>query len=65
MAEKFLKNGDMWKFLEEVDNKFLLMNTELIENNQREDELADTFVKQVIQKRQDDFDKGFSTFTNA
>jgi hypothetical protein len=48
MAEKFLKNGDMWSFLQEIDNKFLLLNTELNENNQREDELAETFVKQVM-----------------
>ena len=62
MAEKFLKKGNLWEFLRDVDGKFRRLNNELVDIEQREDDMATTFVEKVIKTRAGDFDGAWDTF---
>ena len=56
MSEKYLQKGDLWGFLKQIDDQFKILNKQIVDSQDKENEFASTFVKQVLQKRQGDFD---------
>ena len=66
LAERYMTktNGDLWGFLKEVDETMKRLSKTIEENQEREDNWADTFVENVIEKRQREFDSSWSTFAD-
>ena len=65
VAEKYLNNGDLWGFLEEIDNQRRRLKDTIKSNQDRENEMASTFIKQVLTKRQEDFDGAWDKFSST
>lgn len=65
LAEKYLQGGDLWGFLKEIDDEFTRLGKEIAATAQREDELAHTFIQQVLDKRQGDFDGAWDRFSRS
>ena len=63
LAEKYLQGGDLWGFLKEIDDEFTRLGKEIASTAQREDELAHTFIQQVLDKRQGEFDGAWDRFS--
>lgn len=65
LAEKYLNHGNLWGFLKEIDGEFDRLGQEMKEDQQREDLLAETFVKNVLMKRQGQFDGAWDRFSRT
>ena len=65
LAEKYLQGGDLWGFLKEIDDEFTRLGKEIAATAQREEELAHTFIQQVLDKRQGEFDGAWDRFSRS
>ncbi len=63
LAEKYLQNGNLWKFLCEVNDEILRLRNEMDLNAIRENDMATTFVQHVTQFRQEQFDESWNAFS--
>ena len=65
LAERYMKSGDMWGFLREVEQSLGRLHREIRENEVREDAMASTFVEKVLVQRKADFDGAWGTFSKV
>jgi hypothetical protein len=65
LMEKYLKTGNLWRFLQEIDLNFKYMKKTMLENQMVEDDMADTFVKKVIRLRHDHYDEAWDRFGDS
>ena len=65
LAERYMKSGDMWGFLREVEQSLGRLHREMRENEVREDTMATTFVEKVLVQRKADFDGAWGTFSKV
>lgn len=65
LVESYLQKGNLWHFLKDLDAEMKRLKSEIEDNEIREDRMASTFVKQVIQKRQHEFDQSWSQFSEV
>lgn len=63
MVERYLtRKGDLWSFLEGVDDMLTRLKRTIDENQKREDDFAETFVNKVLLLRQQQFDSAWENF---
>ena len=65
LTEKYLKSGDLWGFLSTIDDRIHRLKDTIETNQGIEDTLASTFIRQVLTKRQQDFDGAWDTFSRV
>ena len=65
LAERYMKSGDMWGFLREVEQSLGRLHREIKENEEREDSMAATFVDKVLVQRKAEFDGAWGTFSKV
>eukprot|EP01032_Pedospumella_encystans_P007960 gene7960-9490_t len=65
IAEKYLKHGDLWEFLKNINDELKRSNDIIAENQAREDNWAESFVEKVIAKRQSEFNNSWELFPKA
>jgi hypothetical protein len=65
IAERYLKHGDLWGFLKDINDELTRSNNVILENNAREDNWASNFVERVIHKRQAEFNTSWEQFPKA
>eukprot|EP01038_Epipyxis_sp_PR26KG_P012258 gene12258-16437_t len=65
ITEKYLKVGDLWGFLKEMNEELNRAKYELSEHEQREDNWATNFVSKVIDQRQKEFNSAWEKFPKA
>lgn len=65
LTEKYLRTGNLWSFLKELDMTMLRVTDQLKETEEREDTWADTFVHKVVDKRKKEFDGAWNSFHEA
>lgn len=65
IAESYLKNGDLWGFLKDINDELKRANEEIKDNTKREDDWATSFVEKVVSLRQKQFDKAWDSFPKA
>ena len=62
LAERYLKTGDLWGLLKEVDDKFARSRSELADHKARENDWPETFIKKVVERRENEFDSAWNRF---
>ena len=62
VAHRFLESGDLWGFLKAVDDDYRRYEQEKQDEMKREDEMAVTFIKRVLESRQQQHRAGWSAF---
>ena len=65
LAHRYLKNGDLWAFVEAVDADYRRYERDADEAKRREDVDAATFVEKVLQQRDQDHVKAWRSFMEA
>lgn len=65
LASKYLSAGDLWGFLRDMDEELGRAQREARERDTREEQWANTFVKQVVARRQGEFDGVWRSFPAA
>jgi len=65
IAEKYLKHGDLWEFLKNINDELKRSNDIIAENQAREDNWAESFVEKVVAKRQQEFNQSWELFPKA
>jgi len=65
LAEKYLKKGNLWNFLKEIDFIMKHYQSDLSEMESREDKYASTFVQKVLVQRQGQFDGAWNRFSKS
>lgn len=65
IAEKFMKNGDVWGFLEDINEELERAKKELKDTEAREDNWASKFVEKVVAHRQAEFNSAWDRFPAA
>jgi hypothetical protein len=65
LTEKYLKSGDLWGFLSTIDDHIHRLKDTIESNQGIEDTLASTFIRQVLTKRQQDFDGAWDKFSRV
>eukprot|EP01041_Mallomonas_annulata_P007287 gene7287-14864_t len=65
LAGKYLNNGDIWGFLQDMDREFTRLSTHIDSSQHQEDEYAKTFVEKVLVKRRAEFDIAWDSFSKV
>lgn len=65
LVEKYLQQGNLWQFLRELDAENGRLRKQLAETENRENELATTFLNKVLARRANEFDSSWSMFSEA
>ena len=65
MASRYLEHGDLWGFLQEVDQSFKKLNDDLRLTKELEETYAQTFIDKVLSKRKAEFDGAWGRFSAA
>lgn len=65
LAHRFLQNGDLYGFLQAVNDDYQRYEDEQAEILRREDEMAQTFVSKVLQARDVQHQEGWRNFLDA
>ena len=65
LAEKYLKKGNLWSFLKEIDFIMKHYQTDINEIEKREDVYASTFIQKVLNQRQGQFDGAWNRFSKS
>ena len=65
LTEKYLKSGNLWAFLSELDMTMRRVTDQLKETEAREDNWAETFVDKVVSLRKREFDGAWNEFHDA
>ncbi len=64
-TERYLGSGNLWGFLSEIDSLMRRLTHELRDSEMRESVWAETFVRKVLQGRQQEFDGVWNQFHQA
>jgi hypothetical protein len=64
LAEKYFVRGDIWGFLKDLDEELRRSQRAAEETEQREENGAVRFVREVVAQRQADFDRSWDRFPN-
>lgn len=65
LAEKYLKKGNLWSFLKEIDFIMKHYQSDINEMEKREDAYATTFIQKVLNQRQGQFDGAWNRFSKS
>ena len=64
LAENYLMQGDLWKFLCDVNDELVRVKSDAQVEQMRENTMASTFVTHVLKYRQDQFDTSWNIFSS-
>ncbi|KAJ1460549.1 hypothetical protein M885DRAFT_10109 [Pelagophyceae sp. CCMP2097] len=65
LAHRYLKSGDLWSFVRAVDDDYRRFEEDARESQRREDEESHTFMKRVLQARDEDHAQAWKSFVDA
>lgn len=65
IAEKFMTSGDVWGFLDDINEELVRAKKELKDSETREDNWASKFVEKVVKNREEEFNDAWDRFPAA